>query len=158
MALFATPRPGAGSAVLRAAGPATGNASGAGWCPASNGQSKRRARTVLLVRDAPAMCSDQPCARAPRALETRRESSHRRGLDRGVGEGRTGLESSVQSRVILNVGRDPGAPSTDALRALDRPGVHHGCTVPVRAVRPSCTQTHRGARQRMRDRAAGLGK
>ena len=35
-------------------------------------------------------------------------------------------------------GRDPGTPGADPLRALGRPGVHHGCTVPVRAVRPSC--------------------
>ncbi len=79
-------------------------------------------------------------------------------LGRGVGEGRTGLESSEQSRLILYLGRDPGTPGADPVRALDRPGVHHGCTVPVRAVRPSGTQTHQGARQRVRDRAAERGK
>ena len=46
----------------------------------------------------------------------------------------------MQSCLILYLGRDPGAPGADPVRALDRPGVHHGCTVPVRAVRPSCTQ------------------
>jgi hypothetical protein len=46
----------------------------------------------------------------------------------------------------------------DPVRALDRPGVHHGCTVLFRAVRPSCTQTHQGAPQRVRDRAAERGK
>jgi hypothetical protein len=44
----------------------------------------------------------------------------------------------------LQLGQDPGTPGADPVRALDRPGVHHGCTVPVRAVRPSCTQTHQG--------------
>jgi hypothetical protein len=60
----------------------------------------------------------------------------------------------VQSRLILYLGRDPGTAGADPVRALDRPGVHHGCTVPVRAVRPSCPQADQGARQRVRDRAA----
>jgi len=41
----------------------------------------------------------------------------------------------------------------DDARLAD-PGLHHGRTVPVRAVRPSCTQMHQGAQQRVRDRAA----
>jgi hypothetical protein len=64
------------------------------------------------------------------------------------------LESSVQSCLILYLGRDPGTPGADLLRALDRPSVYHGCAVPVRAVRPSCTQARQGAQQRVRDRAA----
>jgi hypothetical protein len=41
-------------------------------------------------------------------------------------------------------------------RSIDT-GVHCGCTVPVKAVRPSCAQAHQGARQRGRDRAAERG-
>ena len=75
-----------------------------------------------------------------------------------VGEGRTGLESSVQSRLILYLGRDPGTPGADPLRALDRPGVHHAAPCPSGCGGLSCTQTHQGARQRVRDRAAERGK
>jgi len=64
----------------------------------------------------------------------------------------------MQPRLILYLGRDPGTPGADRLRALDRPGVHDGCSVSVRAVRPSCTQARQGARQRVRDRAAERGK
>jgi hypothetical protein len=68
----------------------------------------------------------------------------------GVGEGRTGLESSVQSRLIPLLRQRSGAPGADPLRALDRPGVHHGCTVPVKAVRPS-------ARRRIKLHVSGCG-
>jgi hypothetical protein len=65
------------------------------------------------------------------------------------------LADHLKARPLgLDLGRDPGMPRADPLRALDHSGLHHGCAVPVRAVRPSCTQAHQGARQRVRDRAA----
>jgi hypothetical protein len=93
-----------------------------------------------------AAASPRGALRAP--LKSRRESSHRRGLER-VGEGWTGLESSVQSRLILYLGGS-GDAWRCPVRALDRAGVHHGCTC------PSGRCVHR-ARRRIKVHGSGAG-
>lgn len=53
----------------------------------------------------------------------------------------------------LDLGRDCGTPGA-CLRALDLLACTTAAPCPSGAVRPSCTQAHHGARQRVRDGAA----